>query len=101
MILEDIKTMLGIEDTLQDNLLTLYLRKAIILIRNYLKVDETIDIETVYPDAIIEYVTICKNKKGNEGLKSYGQGSRSGTYGNDMPDSVKALLPLPFIKMRG
>lgn len=72
------------------------INKASTLIKYYLKCDDSVDIPLTYPDAVMEYVKICMNKNGNEGLKQFSQGSRSGTYGNDLPDSVKALLPLPF-----
>lgn len=82
--------------------LNIYIRRGTSLIKIYLNNDSyTDDIETLYPDAIIEYVTICINKRGNEGLKQFQQGSRGGTYNNDLPDSVKALLPLPSVKLMG
>jgi hypothetical protein len=62
-------------------------------------VTQPIDINTSYPDAVIEYVTICWNRRGNEGIKQASQGSRSATFENSLPDGVKALLPAPFAKM--
>lgn len=103
-MLEDIKTVLGIDisDITQDILLNIYVRKSKTLIKKYLNItDETIDIETLYIDAIIEYVAINYNKRGNEGIKQYAQGSRSGTYGDDLPQSVKDLLPVPYLRMMG
>lgn len=102
-ILDDVKTVLGVTD--QDALLTLYIRKAVTLITTYLNMkppispDVAIDIPTAYPDAVIEYVTICMNKRGNEGLKQFTQGSRSGTYTSELPESVIALLPVPYAKL--
>lgn len=108
-VLDDMHT-LGITD--QDALLTLYIRKAVTLIQTYLNIptvaytDSTgtviqpIDIQATFPDAIIEYVTICMNKKGNEGLKQFTQGSRSGTYeSSQLPESVIFLLPAPYAKL--
>jgi len=106
-VLEDIKVLKNIADTSKDALITLYIRKAGVLITNYLNMkpvvapDISIDISTTYPDAVIDYVIICMNKKGNEGVKQFSQGSRSGTYENSLPDSVKALLPPPFVRMLG
>ena len=97
MVLDDIKIILDV--TNKDALLNLYIRKANTLINNYLNV--TLDASSVHPDAVIEYVILCYRKKGNEGMKQFGQGSRSGTYGNDLPDSVKALLPVPSIRIMG
>lgn len=104
MILDDIKILQNIADVSKDAMLTLYIRKAATLITNYLNASATIpplDMSVVYPDAVTEYVTICMNKRGNEGIKQSSQGSRSATYGSDLPDSVKALLPLPNVKMMG
>ena len=99
MVLDDIKIVLGINGAIKDSLLNIYIRKATTLIVSYMN-DPLTDVN-LYPDAVIEYVTICINKKGNEGIKQGSQGSRSQTYGNDLPDSVKALLPPPFARMSG
>jgi len=118
MILDDIKTLQNIADTSKDALLTLYIRKAVTLIVNYLNIPTVatsttdpitrivttippIDVPVVYPDAVIEYVTICMNKRGNEGIKQSSQGSRSQTYDDSLPSSVRALLPVPFARMMG
>ncbi|AJA48490.1 phage gp6-like head-tail connector protein [Clostridium pasteurianum DSM 525 = ATCC 6013] len=98
-MLEEIKTLLGISDNAKDELINLYIRKAETMIKNYLNKD--ISDFSIYQDAVNEYAVLCFNKKGNEGLKQYAQGSKSGTYTNDLPDSVKALLPMPRIKMKG
>lgn len=102
MVINDIRLVLGLDYLEQYDLINIYIRKSKILIQKYLNItDETIDIEALYIDAIIEYVTINYNKRGNEGIKQFSQGSRSGTYGEDLPQSVKVLLPLPSIKMMG
>lgn len=140
MVIDDIKTLMSINDTSQDNILTLYIRKATTLISLYLNVPivTTVDkykfiqqdiektevypddanvtvtdngtttvsqpnnIEATYPDAVIEYVIICLNKKGNEGLKDYKFENTQVTYGDDgLSQSVKDLLPPPFVKMLG
>lgn len=102
-VLDDIKTLKNIAtlDTSKDGVINLYIRKATILITNYLNIKVPIDISVTYPDAIVEYVIICMNKKGNEGIKQFSQGSRSGTYEDSLPPSVKALLPQPYAKMLG
>lgn len=89
-----------IKATDEDTLIDTYIGKAKTLIKYYLNCDDTVVIDTTYPDAVMEYVSICLNKHGNEGMKQFTQGSRSGTYGNDLPDSVKALLPLPFATLK-
>lgn len=107
-MLEDIKIILGIEDTSRDTLLAVYIRKGATLITNYMNAPDVpvtvpptppLDVTVVYADALIEYVTLCYRKRGNEGVKSFGQGGRSGTYEDGLQESVKALLPSPFIRM--
>lgn len=109
-LLDDVKTVLGINDASKDGLLTIYIRKGVTLITNYMNAPDVpvtdpptppVDVQIVYADALIEYVTSCYRKKGNEGVKSFGQGSRSGTYEDGLQESVKALLPSPFIRMMG
>lgn len=102
MVLNDIKTLQNMDliDTSKDGVINIYINKSKVLIKNYLHCEDTVDIEATYPDAIIENVIICLNRKGCENIKQFSQGSHSGTYGNDLSDSVKFLLPLPNVKMR-
>jgi hypothetical protein len=97
-VMDDVKILLN-ADASKEPILNLYIRKANTLINNYLNV--TVDSSTLYPDSVIEYVVLCYRKKGNEGLKQFTQGARSGTYEDNLPQSVKALLPLPSIRMMG
>jgi len=111
MLLDDIKTVLGMEsDFSRDSLLNIYIRKGTTLIANYMNAPNVpvtdpptlpIDVAVVYADALIEYVILCYRKKGNEGIKSFGQGSISGTYEDGLQESVKALLPSPYMRMMG
>lgn len=96
-VLDDLKTLTG----QSESILNVYIRRATVAIKSYLNLTDTIDIETNYPDAVIEYVTECLNKKGNEGVKQFAQGSRQGTYIDGLTDDVRALLPLPFVHMMG
>jgi len=102
-ILNDVKILVGLDvlDESRDGLLNIYIRKGITLVTRYLNKTAPLDVEAIYPDALIEYVVLCYRKKGNEGLKSFGQGSRTGSYGDELSDSVKSLLPSPTIRMRG
>lgn len=85
-----------------ESILAIYIRRADTAISNYLNngLDSTV-IEEKYPDAIIEYVTECFTKKGNESLKQFTQGSRQGTYVDGLTEDVKALLPPPYAKLMG
>lgn len=96
-VLDDLKTLTG----QSENILNIYIRRATTAIRSYLNIDDTADIENTYPDAVIEYVSECLSKKGNEGMKQFVQGSRQGTYEDGITEDVKALLPLPYVRMMG
>ena len=99
MVLADLKILLDTNET-EDPLLAIYIRKATTLITNYLNLRSIVDISVMYPDAVIEYVTINYNKKGNEGIKQFKFENTEATYNDDgIPKSVKDLLPLPFIRM--
>lgn len=102
-VLDDIKTLKKISDTSKDAEINIYIRRATTLIKNYLNLDsnDTTDIENTYPDACIAYVMEQFNRKGNEATKQYGQGNRSGTYGSDLSENVKNLLPVPYVRMIG
>lgn len=102
-VLEDVKTELGISGTDKDAWITLQIRKGTTLIKNYMNDPDNpaVDIEGTYPDALVEYVLLRYRKRGNEGIKQFSQGSRSGTYGDELSDSVKLLLPMQPIRMRG
>lgn len=104
-MLEDIKILLDIKDNSKDTILNIYIRKAMILIKNYLN-NSTFDDEYIqnnFQDAIIDIVVNAYNTKGKENIKSITQGARSVTYSDGtifaISDNVKALLPTPYIKM--
>ena len=114
MVLDDLQILLP--NFNNNPKLNLYIRKAVTLITAYLNLDTVaydttdyytgitttvlpLNVSITYPDAICDYVTICVNKQGSEGIKQQSQGSRSMTFSNDLPDSTKALLPLPYAVM--
>lgn len=102
-VLDDIKTLknISLTDTSQDGSLNIYIRRAETAISKYFNNSlDNATIETMYPDAVITYVIEHLNKKGNEGIKQYSQGSRSGIYeGSGLSNDVKSLLPLPHVRM--
>lgn len=100
-ILDDVKTLKNITDSNRDDEINIYVRRAVTLIKVYLNLDsnDTTDIANTYPDACVAYVMECLEKKGNEGIKQFSQGSRSGTYGNELSDTVITLLPAPYATM--
>lgn len=102
MILDDIKTLKHISDSSQDELLSIYIRRAETAIGKYLNSDlDNTTIEAKYPDAVIEYVVEALNRQGDEGVRQGIMSSVQATYELGLSEEVKALLPLPFIRMMG
>jgi hypothetical protein len=107
MLLQDIETILGksIEFTDEEDNFKLYIRRAITIIKNYLNNPTFTNeyIEANFPDAIIEIVVFAYRNKGQENIKSTSQGARSITYSDGsvfaISDSVRQLLPHPYIRM--
>lgn len=101
-VLDDIKTLKNIVDESKDGQINIYIRRAETLIREYLNLKDTsVDIQEVYPDAVVCYVIECLTRKGNENLKQFQQGNRSGTYESGLSKEVIALLPAPYVRMMG
>ena len=107
-MVDDVKLLLGIKDNSQDDLIALYINRAITVIINYInneKYDKEI-IEVVFPEAIIALVENAykENTSSTKGIKSKTQGARSVTYADEkgftITDDIKSLLPTPFIGMR-
>ena len=97
-VMDDLKILTNASE----DILNIYIRRAETAISKYLNNDlDNTAVETNYPDAVIEYVSECIAKKGNEGVKQFTQGSRQGTYTDGLTEDVKALLPLPFVRMMG
>lgn len=107
MILKDLEIILGkpIQFTEEEEIFKLYIRRAIAIIKNYLNNNTFTNeyIETNFPDAIIEMVVFAYKNKGKENIKSITQGARSITYSDGsifaVTESVKALLPTPYLRM--
>ncbi|HDK7158919.1 TPA: hypothetical protein PTV68_002048 [Clostridium botulinum] len=91
--------------------MTLDQKKAIIVIRNYLNVDDNSIFTNDYimknygmaVDMIIEQANEIKSLKAI-GIKSKSEGNQSITYADGVEswkitDSIKAFLPTPFVKM--
>jgi hypothetical protein len=107
-MLEDIKTLLGIADISKDSILNIYIRKATAIIINYLN-NPTFDstyVQSNFQDAIIELVVNAYsiNTNTKTGIKQEEQGSRVTIYKDDtstfmITDSIKNLLPRPYIKL--
>jgi hypothetical protein len=102
--LEDIKELKGWQtDSSHDGMISIFIRRAVTLIKNHLNLssNDTTDIETVYQDAVVCFVMEQLNMRGNEGMKQFAQGGRSGTYNSGLSKDVKSLLPVPSAKLLG
>lgn len=102
--IDDVKELKGWQtDNSHDGVINIFIRRAVTLIKEHLNlnVEDTTDIATVYQDAVVCYVMEQFDRKGNEAIKQYTQGSRSGTYENSLSDNVKNLLPVPYARMMG
>jgi len=105
MILEDLHILLPDTDTSIDAMLTLLEKRAITFIKNYLNNNYNSGyIQANFEDAITELVYNAYVGKPKENIQSESQGSRSVTYKSTnfaITDSVKALLPLPSVRLMG
>ena len=110
-MLDDIKTLLGIDDNSKDAILNIYIRRAVTLIKSYInnsRFDDTY-IQENFKDAIIELVYNAYILKGRENIQSEAQGSRSITYktitsysdGSTfmITNDIANMLPAPYIRM--
>lgn len=108
-MLEEIKILLGIKDDESDDLLYLYIKRATYTIRVYLNTDKYTDEEllNLYGEAIKSLVIDARRieTSKSKGIKSIAQGARSITYADDksftISDEVRAILPVPYLKMGG
>lgn len=105
MILDDVKTLVGIDaaDLSKDPTLTIFKNRAITFVGNYLNnsIFDAVYIEANFADALVELVYNAYALKGKGNIQSESQGSRSVTYKEfEITQDVKALLPLPSIRMR-
>lgn len=98
---DDVKELKGWKtDNSHDGVINIFIRRAVTLIKNYLHLDSNAtNIENTYQDACVAYVMEQFDRKGNEATKQYSQGKRSGTYGSDLSENVKSLLPVPYARM--
>lgn len=101
-VLTDLKAIKHIPDTdaSQDAFLNLKIRMAETAIGKYLNNGlDNATIEATYPDAVIQYAIEALNRQGDEGIKVSEVSSVQSTYELGISESVKALLPLPYVRM--
>lgn len=110
-MIDDIKTLLGIEDNSRDGILNIYIRRAVTLIKGYLNNSrfDNAYIQDNFQDAIIELVYNAYILKGKENIQTETQGSRSITYKTvtsyadgstfAITDTIANLLPMPYVRI--
>lgn len=87
--LDNIKTLLGISDNTQDNLLNLYLTRAEKFVKNYCNIDE---IPSSLDEVIEDIVVFRYRMNGVENMKSETKGSLSESYRESLPDDILTQL---------
>lgn len=104
-MIEDINILIGIKDSSKDDLVSIYIKRAIKTIENYLNNEKFTKeyIEENFQDAIIAIVENAYNLKDNKNIKSVTQGNRSVTYAENtafyITNDIVNLLPKPYVKM--
>lgn len=97
-VIDDLTVLLPDQSTA---ILNLYIRKATTAIVTFMNNITIVPDATAFPDAVIQFVTECVNKSGNEGLQSFSQGGESGSYTTGIiSDATRALLPVPYAKLQ-
>ncbi|MGF7057190.1 phage head-tail connector protein [Brassicibacter mesophilus] len=102
-MIELMKELLEITDTSKDIVLNHYLNKAENAIKNHLNYSElnwATDMVKFQEQIASLAVFFYRNRK-DEGILQQSQGSRSKTLKDGIPESIKATLPLPFIRVIG
>ncbi|MBE2926592.1 head-tail connector protein [Anoxybacillus flavithermus] len=87
--LENVKTLLGISDNSQDDLLNLYISRAEQFVKTYCNIEEIpTELNSVMEDiAVFRY-----RMNGIENVKSETKGSLSETYRDSLPDDILSQL---------
>ncbi|MBZ4664463.1 MAG: DNA-packaging protein [Caloramator sp.] len=97
-MLELMKLLLGITDNYKDTILNFYIEKSILAVKNYSCLDI---IPEEYNNAIVDLAIYFYKNKDKIGITSMTQGSRSQSIVDGIPNSIKAILPKPKIKVVG
>lgn len=96
--IELMKTLLEIDtlDTTKDNIFEHYINRALQNVLKYCNVQELpIELDGV----IVDYAIYLYKNKDSVGMVKKTQGDRGVTYETGIPESIKAALPLPKIKV--
>lgn len=98
MLLQNLKLYLEIDesDISKDNLLTLLIGMAQDIIKQYCNIDE---LDSTFDNAIVLLAAYLYSKHGNDAYNSVSQGARSVSFAREIPDFIKAILPLPKVRV--
>lgn len=97
-MLELMKLLLGITDNSKDTILNFYIEKSILAIKNYSCLDV---IPEQYNNAVVDLAIYFYKNKDKVGITSMAQGSRNQSIIDGIPESIKACLPKPKIRVVG
>ena len=87
--IDNVKILLGINDTSQDTLINLYLSRATNFVKNYCNIEE---IPSSLDEIIEDIAVYLYRNRGVENIKSESKGSLSETYRDSLPDDIIAVL---------
>lgn len=97
-MIETIKELLGITDNSKDTILNHYLSKSQNAIKTYCNIDI---IPEQYNPSIVDLAIFYYKNRNSEGITQQSQGSRSQTLEKGIPESIKASLPIPKVRVIG
>ena len=95
-MLQLMKLLLGITDNTYDDILQFYLNKAELAIKNYSCLDA---IPNEYNNAVVDLAVYFYKNRDKTGITSMSQGARSQSLVDDIPKTIKAILPKPKLKV--
>ncbi|MEG1256896.1 head-tail connector protein [Clostridium sp.] len=88
-MLEDLKVLLDINSTDKDALLTILIRKAENVVKNYCKIES---VTASLMDTVTDIAVIMYNRIGTEGLTGESFSGVSNNFESDIPKSIKRNL---------
>jgi hypothetical protein len=94
-LLDNVKTLIGLGDTGEDALLTLYLQRGTRLILSYMVDGQNYtQVPPRYVDLLIDAVLVAYNQQGAEGTRSTSSSGISQSWTNSaMADYIHAHMP--------
>lgn len=97
-MLNKLKLYLNIQNDNKDELLQLLIDMAQDAIKGYCNIAE---LDDSFNSAIIKLASYFYSKRDSDGITQMSQGSRYKAMTNDIPADIKAMLPLPRVRVIG